>query len=234
MKLDKLFNILTHGELAALKVGGKDEGGIFPKHSDEVSDYVRLALTALHSRFVLRHNEIIIDQHPDITLYKLTRDYAETNDASDIEFKYIRDSDFNPFLEDILYITHIYDEDGDSLPINVQSNDDSLYTPQFNVVQIPYPSAENSVAIVYRADHKPFDLTTTFPKDIDIDIPSALIVPLTLYVSYLAHAAIGNGEAMAISQAKQAEYELACLDLEMRGTIRQEEFESEIGDTGWV
>ena len=56
MRLDKLFNILTHGELASLKVGGKNEGGIYPKHADEVGDYVRLGLTMLHSRFMLRHN----------------------------------------------------------------------------------------------------------------------------------------------------------------------------------
>ncbi len=234
MKLNKLFNILTHGELASLKVGGKREGGIHPKHSDEVADFVQLGLTALHTRFILKHSEVIIDQHPDVTMYKLTREYAVTNDVSQESIKYIRDSDFKPFEEDILYITDVYDEDGNNIPLNVQSNDASLYTPQYNTLQIPYPNGENSVAVVYRADHLPLNIEEKEPSEIDVDIPSALVVPLTLYVSYLAHSAMGGPENLQISQAKQAEYELACLDIESRGILRPEEFETEIGDSGWV
>ena len=167
-------------------------------------------------------------------MYKLTKEFAQSNAKSEESIKYIRDSEFNPFEEDIIYITDVYNEVGEKVPLNVQSRDDSVYTPQYNVVQIPEANGENSIAVVYRADHKPFDLRVQFPQDVEIDIPSTLIIPLTLYVSYLANAAIGTPETTALSQAKQAEYELACLDLEMRGTIRQDDYEFNIGDAGWV
>lgn len=234
MKLSEFFSLLTYGELANLKIGGKDVGGIYPKYSDEVMSYVKQGLTALHSRFALKHSEVIIQQFSHISLYPLKYKYAVSNTTSTEIYKWIIDSEFKPFQEDILLIEEVFDEGGCRIPVNTDGICNSVYTPQSDVLQISNPNDENAISVIYKADHVPIDLSTTLPTETELEIPPHLIRHLTLYVSSLAHTAVGSPEGLNTGFAKMQEYEAACLQLEIQGTIHKEYWSDNIGGKGWV
>lgn len=235
MRLSEFFDFLTYGELSNLKVGGKDVGGIYPQHSEEVASYVKQGLTDLHTRFQLRFNEVILDQYDHITMYHLTRNYAQSNSDSTETYKYISDSVDNPFTEDIISIEEIFDEDGVELYINNEVQQASVFTPQFNILQIPEPVTENSVSILYKANHKEIDLNIKKPSEIDLNIPPSLIRPLALYVASLAHAAVGSPEGSQIALSKMQEYTAAVIDVQLLGIVPRKQWTNDkIWRNGWV
>lgn len=235
MKLSEFFSLLSYGELANLKVGGKDCGGIYPKHSDEVVSYIRQGLTDLHSRFALKHNEVIIQQYANITMYPLRYEYAQSNTTSTQPYKFIEDTVEDPFQEDIILIESAVDEGGCEIEINRENDKCSIYTPQPDVIQLTYPEDENAIAILYKANHAKIDLSTNVPSNIDIEIPAQLVRPLALYVSSLAHTAVGSPEGMNTGATKMIEYETACLQIEVFGLIHKEEWTNDrVGRNGWV
>lgn len=235
MKLSEFFSMLTYGELSNLKVGGKDVGGIYPKTSDEVVSYIRQGLTDLHTRFTLKHNEVVVQQYDHITFYPLRYEFAQTNLLSPEPYKWISDSEGKPFQEDILLITEIFDEEGNEVPLNNDFEEDSIYTPQSDVLQITQPVAENAIAVLYKANHNKIDLSVRQPKDITLEIPAQLIRPLALYVSSLAHTAVGSPEGMQTGFTKMQEYEAACLQIEVFGLVRKESWtQNNTWRNGWV
>lgn len=235
MKLTELFSYLTYGELANLKVGGKDDGGIYPKYSDEVKSFIQLGLTALHTRFSLKHNEVIVQQFDEVTMYRLTYDYAVSNLISTEPNKWVSDSEANPFREDIILIEEIYDEEGTELYINNETQEASIFTPEYNLLQFVQPVASNAVAVIYKADHDKLDLNTYKPSEIDIHIPSSLTRALCLYISSLAHTAVGSPEGMQTGLTKMQEYEAAVFEAELRGAVHKEEWDNNrIWRDGWA
>lgn len=235
MKLLEFFKLLTYGELNNLKVGGKDTGGIYPKTSDEVMTYITQGLTDLHSRFALKHKEVVLDQFDHIALYPLKYQYAQSNTTSLEPFKWIADTEDRPFEEDIILLEEAFNEVGDEIGINDENDPCSIYTTQYNVVQIPYPVTGNSIALLYKANHTHIDITTTHPKDIELELPSQLIRPLSLYVASMAHTSVGSPEGIQLGFTKMQEYEAACLQIEQQGTIHKERWtNNRIGGYGWV
>jgi hypothetical protein len=234
MKLSEFYSYLTYGELANLKVGGKDVGGIYPQHADEVTSYIQQGLTDIHTRFQLKYNEVIIDLDESITMYRLTRDYAQTNTGSTQSIKYISDSVDNPFTEDVLSIEEVYDELGNELYRNNETKEASVFTPQYNILQVPEPSDETSLSIVYKADHDKLDTSSTDPENLEINVPTIFIRPLALYVGSLAQSAVGTPEANQIAFSKMQEYTALIVDITLNGVIPRKEWTNErVRINGW-
>ncbi|AGH57626.1 virion structural protein [Pseudoalteromonas phage pYD6-A] len=235
MKLSEFFSLLTYGELANLKVGGKDCGGIYPKYADEVTSYIRQGLTDLHSRFALKHSEVIVQQFEHITLYPLRSDYAVSNTSSTEPYKWISDTIERPFQDDIILIESVIDEGGNEIKLNTENDILSVYSPQPDVLQIVSPKNENAVAVMYKANHTKIDLSTDVPSNIEIEIPPQLVRPLALYVSSLAHTSVGSIEGFQTGASKMIEYETACIQIDLLGLIHKEDWVNEnIWRNGWV
>ena len=235
MKLSQLFSYLTYGELANLKVGGKDWGGIYPKYSDEVVSYITQGLTALHTRFALKHEEVIIQQFDHITDYYLRTQYAQQSTESTETYKYIMDSAAKPFTGDVLRIEELYDEEGEEVPLNDEVHDCSMFTPKYDLIQMVQPDSANAYSVIYKADHTPIDLKANLPTAVEVEVPDSIIRPLVLYVSSLAHTAVGSPEGMNTGFAKMQEYEALCIQMELQGAIHKEKFTNDrIRREGWV
>ncbi|AUR82492.1 head completion adaptor [Vibrio phage 1.152.O._10N.222.46.E1] len=235
MKLSELFSYLTYGELSNLKVGGKECGGIYPKYSDEVLSFVKQGLTDLHTRFPLKQNEVVVQQFDHITEYVLRYKYAESNLTSTEPYKWIMDTKERPFQSDIISIEEIYDEVGNELYLNYGNQKYSIYTPAYDIVQVPYPYADNAMAVIYKADHPTIDLGQYKPEDVEVELPVVLVRALILYVASLAHSAIGSPEGVQTGFAKMQEYQALCMELELRGVVAKENWTNEqIGGNGWV
>lgn len=235
MKLSQIFSYLSSGELANLKIGGKDCGGIHPKYSEEVVSYIQQGLTDLHSRFVLKHGEVIVQQYEHITDYILRPEYAQYAGDPELPYHWIMDTPTSPFVQDIIRIDKVFDEVGNELPLNVESNYGSMFTTQFDVLQIPYPIADNAVAVTYVANHHPIDLKTNDPTDIEIEISAAIMRALILYVASLSHTAVGSPEALQVGFQKMQEYEALCIQIELLGVNQKDNFiNTNLWRNGWV
>lgn len=234
MKLSEFFSLLTYGELANLKVGGKEDGGIYPTHSDEVVSFIRQGLTDLHSRFALKHNEVIIQQFAHITLYPIRSEYAVSSLGVE-PYRWVIDTESNPFQEDIILIESIIDEGGNEVALNDDHDKCSYFTPQPDVIQIPEPMEDNAIAVMYKANHAKIDLTVDVPSNIDIEVPTQLVRPLALYVAALAHNTVGSPEGSQVGANKMMEYEAACIQIEIQGLVHKERWtNNNIGRNGWV
>lgn len=234
MKLSEFFTLLTYGELNNLKVGGKDVGGIYPKTSDEVLTYIRQGLTDLHSRFALKHNEVVIDLRDEVTSYLLTYDHAQSNTTTTAD-QWIADTPEKPFQEDIILIEEAFNEAGEELSVNKDNDLTGIFTPQYNVVHYLTPVLGNSLSILYKANHKKIDLSVDTPNNIELEIPYQLIRPLAIYVASMAHTAVGSPEGIQLGFTKMQEYEAACLQIEVFGTIHKESWINDrVGENGWV
>lgn len=194
MKLKQILQDLTYGELAGLKFGNllveEAENEPDPHQYERIISYINLGLTEIYKRFFLRSREIYIQEQDEVATYKLHSDYAASNTASaiPIEDRYIIDTADDPFLDDILKIEEVYDEEGNKMSLNDITDDDSAYTPAYNMVQIPYPDAENTFAVQYRAAHPRLDTSlSTDPDTVEVELPNSLYAALLQYVGYRAY-----------------------------------------------
>lgn len=236
MQLSELFSYLTYGELANLKVGGKDEGGIHPTYSNEVISYINQGLTDLHTRFDLKTNECIVQLIEEVTRYHLTSAHAYSNMESEEPYKYIDDFGQYPFEDDIIRIEQVFNEIGQELIFNSEDPECTVFAPQYNVLQVTNPEDDNAISVVYKADHAPISLENhADPSSISIDIPSSLIDPLCMFVAAKAHNAVGTPESINSGFTKMQQYEATCLGIEIRGVINTNTYiNNRLSSNGWV
>jgi hypothetical protein len=176
----------------------------------QVIAHLNLALTELHKRFWLSSKELFVKLYPHIQIYHLDKEYAIQNKLSVQVPKYIIDSVYAPFDNDLLKIEIIFNECGECVPLNDRTDPKSLYTPQWNSVQVPLPYKDSSILVQYRADHPRIEWTPTLePKNVQVNVPMGLMEPLCLFIGHRAYRALnsdGGQESMNYLQ----QFEAAC------------------------
>jgi len=224
MKLLRIFKDLSYSELKQLEIGhffpDEFESEPDPKVYAQLISFINRAMSELYKRFLLSAKEIVIEQDTSIEEYLLTKDYAQDNTASAIPLadRFIADSVANPFEDDILKIEEIYDEAGNKLYLNDNSEDLSIFTPTWRSIQIPYPNEFDSLAVQYRADFTDLvwssglDASTT-----EVALPNALKECLMLYVGYLAFASLNTEGTNAEGADFKQRFESAVKDVSEAG-----------------
>lgn len=197
--LHKILTDLTYGEFAQLKLGNflptEHESEPDPRAYAQLSSHINLALSAIYTRFPLAVDEVYVQLHEAIALYKLTYQYAESNTASTEPVKYIMDTPENPFPDNILHIEEVYNEVGDQLTLNDPEDELSVFTPKYNTVQVPWPNDFNTIAVQYRAAHPEIIYAPGMdPKEIEVEIPEALHEALLFYVASRVLVGVTNND----------------------------------------
>ena len=191
MLLSDFFTVLSTGELGGVVLGNRNGTGIAVEDYSTVVSHINLGLTALHTRLLLREEEVFVKEYDNIQLYYLLPQYAISNTASTEPYKYIVDSVFQPFQGNVLKIEQVFNEIGLDLPINDPNNRMSVHTPQYNCLQIPFAYATNAVSVIYRANHPRIVVGAGFdPAQVTLEIPDQVVEALACYVG--ARAFIGN------------------------------------------
>jgi len=154
MLLSTIFEQLTYGELANLPVSGElNTPGIQVQNYPAIISHINMGLTELYKTFPLKRDEVTVQQYDHIETYYLRKKYAQTNDDSDETYKYIEDTQFEPFLGNVLVIDEVVNEDGQVLFKNDDTEYWSVFTPTFDAVQVPFADSSNMMIVTYRADH---------------------------------------------------------------------------------
>lgn len=237
MKLLEIFEMLQYGELANLSMSGGIEStpGIRTQDYPALVSHINLALTDLHTKFNLKEREVAIRQYETITQYELNSDFALTNTVSTEPVKYIIDSASNTFTDDVLRVNAIYDEIGNELPINDENKVGSLFLNSYKIVQVPFPANDNTIAVMYRANHAKLNVNTP-DLNAEIELPAYCIEALLSYVASRVHSQRTSQESQALAVSLLAKYVMLTDQIELRNVLHNSPNTTNIklGVRGWV
>ncbi|TNE95309.1 MAG: hypothetical protein EP328_10090, partial [Gammaproteobacteria bacterium] len=215
MTLEEVFEQLSAGELAQVFLAEGGTGEVPKEKRLQVLAHIKLGLTALHKRFLLREGTITIGLVEGQQKYVIDKLYAASNTKSTAPVKYIQDS-ADPYLSDLLKIERVYAEDGTELSLNVVDDPDSAFTPNFKTLVLPEDLEGTTVKVVYRADHPVIDpiLAKAVPFKVEIELPPGHLEPLLYFVASRVMNPIGMTNDFHDGNNFAAKYEMACQQLE--------------------
>lgn len=195
MTLRELLKELSLGELSNLAVGIEGYGLIRDDKIPNVVSMVNEALLRLYSKFILKKNILYLELNEHTTEYHLDSKHAYSNPES-ID-KYVQDSFDHPFKDDLIKVLDVMTYSGKHLPLNNRTEEWSVYTPSFNVLQISYPRWGQVLTVVYQARHP-----TLYPDQLDdeVDCPDVLLGALKAYVAQLYYGNMNTQDAVANAQ----------------------------------
>lgn len=239
MTLADIFEELAYGELSQLAIGNliadDAESTIAPKDYAKVMSHINMGLKKLYGIFFLATKEVIIQQYDHIQTYTLDARYAVTNTDSDEPIKYIMDSIFEPFVDEVFKIESVYNEGGELMFMNDSTEPWSIFTPAYNAIQVPFPIWCNTLGVHYRAEHPKVIYTAGMdPKDITVDIPNGLLQALLYYVAHRAHAGTNVDQGQQGLSYYQ-KFQASVKDAKMSGLeITPNLTNTKLDRTGWV
>lgn len=221
MKIKELFRRLSFGELSNLSISNSGSGEIDVTKIPRLVQYLNDGLVTLYGRFVLSEKELIIEQVENITQYHLLLKHTVSQGAVGLDH-YIKDQ-ANPFLDDLIRVTAVWDAGGCELPLNDLRLCNSLFTPYPNVLQVPTPADGEILSVVYQA--RPARLKDE-DGDIEVldqefEVPVILENALKLYVAHKVFSHMNGQENIIKGQEYLAAYEANCLEVEQRDLVNQ-------------
>lgn len=233
MLLSTIYTHLAYGELKQLPVS--DAGALKVASYPEVISFINLALIDLHTKFNILEKSIILLPYDHITQYELSYDFALTNPADPGEtYRYIRDTDNDPFTDDILKITAVVDEDGTNVPLNDATSTYSVFTPAHNILEVPSPEEISELGIMYRAYPVEIPIDDVSPTTYEVDIGRNFLQPLLAFVGYRAHLSLPKGDGI-LSAASFNRYKAICKEIRDNGTtIRDSNTNNKLTDRGFA
>lgn len=236
MKLQEIFDQLATSEFSQLSLGGLNAGVIDEGNHPIIVNHVNLALTALYSRFRLKTGELTLRMQEGQRTYHMKSDYAVSNDASAEPVKYIIDTSVDPFLDDLIKIEEVLDEDGCPLPLNDASDLATLTTPRALVLKVPADLDVQDLTIHYRAKHPKIVIGASFdPATEEVELPDSHLAALLYYVASRANNPTGMANEFHAGNSYYAKYEAACQELEGQGLqIDQTETSTRALRGGWI
>lgn len=249
MKLQRIFDQLTYGELSQLSIGGEGAGVINEDNWDRVLAHINLGLTAIFKRFMLKENRLTLELQDDQVTYELLSKYAVTGRGSSGVTRYILDSTSAKFKDDILKIEKVMTEEDEVLfPLNDESNQYSMFTPAMTTLRVPKALVDGSgempdeyqtdnLVLVYRANHPIISQGLGYfdPEQYEVELPESHLEPLLWFVASRAHNPVGMQNEFHMGNSYYAKYEAACQLLEMVNiTVDQSSHNTRLRRNGWV
>lgn len=235
MNLQEFCKRLANGRLSNTNLI-EDNNGLIIKlsHRTKVVDAINEGLIRLYTRFILNQKDVVISLRDHITSYRLNSLYSESLYPQDgVEIPYILDLPGEVFSNDVIKVLVVYNHDGCELPLNDSTNVKSVFTPRFDVVQVPEPKTGELMNVVYQAKH--ILLTIADPLE-EITLPDTLYGALEAYVAHLLFADINSDDAKIRSDKQLAKYEQICGDVILTDTISLTNIQSNIKfqNRGWI
>lgn len=210
MKLEELFRNLSYGELSNLAIGNEGAGYISADDLPKMTLLTNQSVAAIYTRFILCTKELIFQSRDHMAFYYLRPEFARSNDESKAHCKYIIDSKQEPYTGDIIRVLRVFNEIGRELPLNDNEQYASVYTPQFDCIQLSHPSNEDVFSVHYQANHPKLD-----DDDLsqDIRLPFFLEEALQAHVAYKVFSNMSGAENSAKAAEHLQRFENICIDV---------------------
>lgn len=216
MKLTEIFQALALGELNSISLGSS--GSINEKDYPKLIGHINLALTALYTRFTLNSKEVKVQKTEGVDRYKLIPDMP-----------YIMDVDFKG---DIISITEIFDENGDTIYVNDGTRDDA-FLPAYNEIQLPLNLVGEYVVITYKANHETIAVNVS---EADIVLPEILREALLSYVASRVFSGMNTESSNRTSGYYWNKYNRLCDEIKVKDLFLESspEVSNKLEMNGWV
>lgn len=248
MKLQEVFDQLTHGELSNLSIGGNEAGVINPANYDRLVPHVNLGLTALYKRFPLKENRFTLELQSNRTVYPLISKYAVSSTSSRETVRYIKDSLAAPFKDDIHKIEKVVAPSGYEFSLNDESDEYSVFTPSATVLRVSLDVVDQAmdlpddlkttlVEVIYRANHPLIVADGLYlePEDIELELPYSHLEPLLLFIASRVHTPTGMTNETNMGNTYFAKYEASCQQIEATNLrVDQGSQNTRLYRNGWV
>jgi hypothetical protein len=218
MNVTEFLARLSYGPLSNLAMSNDGDGTIAVAKHPALIQHVNDGLLRLHTKFILIENEVILELREDVTSYVL--DVANSVSAGAAPPNdYIRDTLAAPFGNDLIKILAVYETGACQLPLNDATHDDSLYTPKFNVLQVPDPIAGAPLYLLYQAKHPVLASAGDGYLTQTIELPDVLVEALEAFVASKVYQGM-NGQEHAVKAAEHLTiYERICVDVTVKDLV---------------
>ncbi|MBZ6397045.1 MULTISPECIES: hypothetical protein [Pantoea] len=212
MQLSQLFQTLSFDTLSNLVIGGEGSGVIEPRHWPRLIMQINAGLTALHSRFPLLEKELTLQLFDEVAHYFFRPEHSVSVGTD--YYRYILDTPFDPFVNDILRVEQVFDELGCELLLNNESECCSLFTPSYDSLLVTHPMKETILRVSYRANHKQIALDVSEPSTVEVNIPVSHQKALCFYVAGQIYSSMNGQEHTLKGQEFLAKFEQECVFIE--------------------
>lgn len=221
----ELIRRLALGELSNLKMASAGDGTIALADRPKVLLQINNALTELFTKFLLSQKEVVINSQVTITKYFLRYEFAQSNLESDQPVQYIDDSSIVGWDGRIVKILNVYDAFGRELYLNKAQEPLSVFTPEYDCLQITANHQTEDFYVIFQALHPEVKYTTTgtiFDTVIE-GLPPALEKPLELLIASKVYGNMNGDANLTKSALLHQEYEAKILEAEFRDTLSTSE-----------
>ena len=234
--LKKVFDTLAFGELSNTKFGST--GAISEDHYEQVLSYVNLGLTELYKRFILKQNEVQLQQHEDVSRYYLRSEHLGEVEEMD-DYIYLLYSEAAPLQDDVIKILSVYDSAGVELPVNDRTATQVITTPEPDVLLTIPEDPTEILSINYQAAHEDIVYNTDLdPSKIWLDLPAFVLAPLCYYVA----ACVFRGINSSITEGTvnpgvtyNTQFEIACQKIDVLDlSITSSDASQRFSNNGWI
>lgn len=208
MNILELYERLSYGEFINLSISSEGNGTIVEQRRPTIIQHANEALLRLHSKFLLKEKDIIIEQVDHITQYHIDKRFTESSGDIDAEkYLYIKDNLNEPYVGDAIKIISVFNEYGREVPLNDENDKFSYYTPKPLVLQVPAPITGKAVCVTYQARHPELKVDQ---EDQEIDLPDVLVPAMTAYIAHKVFSNMVGQENIAKGQEQFEVYNSIC------------------------
>jgi hypothetical protein len=220
----------------------------FPIMLGKLITATNLGLTQIYTELPLAEEEIFLDTNPSMDRYQLSIQHAEFAGAAYPDQKWIADSKYSPFRDNIIECLYVADEFGARWWTNDANATWNVNFPTPTLIQVPFSECDISLSITYKANHPkiPFSVTRQILQadgitygytnpEMTFELPQFLENALTCFVASKYYASIGSAEAIAQSQGLYAEFMNAIQTIKNQQIIHGDFTEMDnLTNNGWV
>lgn len=230
----QIMENLTYGELAQYAVGGAKTGGIVLENYPRIMSAINRGVNEIQKDLSLNENTVRLKMIEGILTYPIHSKYSMVTGTE--VHKFVDDSIYAPFEDDILRIMQIFNKQGVELPINKRNRVETVYVPQHNVIQHPYAKDGDILGVVYTRMTRPTIVTTVAEaKSTVLPIPDYALAALYAYVASKMTAGITTEQEISDSQVWMNEYKTKIAEMKHTPSIPADSTENtKLTDNGFV
>lgn len=211
MNVTQLLQRLSYGPLSNLSMSNDGDGTIVDAKHPALIGHANEGLLKLYSKFNLKEAELVLEQMATVTGYRLHSKYSLENAAANPTLPhYIIDSALRPFTDDLIKVLAVYQTGGAQVPLNDDNHSKSLFTPTFDLLQVPDPEDGAPLYLIYQAKHAILAGSGAGYLDAIIELPEVLEEALVAYVAHKVYFYMNGVENTAKSGNFLALYTNMC------------------------
>ncbi len=215
MQVSAFINKLTNTSLRNLGITESvTSRTLNDEYRTEILDYINSGLLELYNKYQLKVDFLFLEIQSGKTRYSLTSDHAMTNWHEPEREKYLWKNTEEIFSDDLVKVLLIRDHSGVEIPLNDPNAVLSIFTPEYNVLEIPSHFPKQILTVDYQAKHK------TVSEDTDeIVLPDSLYDSLSFYVAAQACANMNSEGSIANANKYAQLYSNSIQSFDSLGTL---------------